>query len=180
MKKVIVFSLMFLLVSSYSFAQSQWSFGPKIGLNFANLTDSEMDCKVGVNVGAFANYRMNDYFGIQPEILFSMQGAKADDTKLKLNYINIPVMAKAYLYKGLNVELGPQFGFNVGSKVKANGVSVDLDGYNTFDFAIGVGLAYEFEMGLTADFRYNISATKLYDDAKSKNSVIQLGIGWKF
>ena len=49
-----------------------------------------------------------------------------------------------------------------------------------FDFAIGVGLAYETEMGLTAGFRYLISATKVIDHEKNKNSVFQLTLGWMF
>ena len=47
-------------------------------------------------------------------------------------------------------------------------------------FAIGVGLAYETEMGLTAGFRYLISATKAIDHEKNKNSVFQLTLGWIF
>lgn len=180
MKKIIIISLVFVLACSSSFAQSKWGFGPKIGVNVSTATKSDAGYKAGMFVGAFANYRMNDFFGVQPELLFSMQGAKSDGGKLKLNYINVPVMAKAYLYKGLSLELGPQFGFNVGSKY--NGYII-TDDVNTFDFAIGVGLGYEFECGLTAGFRYNASVTKItsdFDGNGSKNSVLQFGIGWKF
>ena len=54
------------------------------------------------------------------------------------------------------------------------------DETKVFDFAIGVGLAYETEMGLTAGFRYLISATKAIDHEKNKNSVFQLTLGWMF
>ena len=115
------------------------------------MTNSNMRIKPGIVVGAFANMRINDYLGVQPEILFSMQGTKKNDYTLKMNYFNIPIMAKAYMWKGLNLELGPQFGF-----------------------------AYETEMGLTAGFRYLISATKAIDHEKNKNSVFQLTLGWMF
>ena len=54
------------------------------------------------------------------------------------------------------------------------------DATNVCDFAIGVGLGYETEMGLTAGFRYTISATKAIKDSDPKNSVFQLALGWKF
>lgn len=126
MKKIIVFSLVLVLACSSSFAQAKWSFGPKIGVNVTTITKMDADYKAGLFVGAFANYRMNNFFAVQPELVFSMQGDKLSDETLKLNYINVPVMAKAYLYKGLNVAFGPQFGFNVGAKLKTGDWSVDV------------------------------------------------------
>ena len=161
MRKLILASVMMLMATAFSFGQMDIGFGPKIGLNLTNMTNSNMRIKPGIVVGAFANMRINDYLGVQPEILFSMQGTKKNDYTLKMNYFNIPIMAKAYMWKGLNLELGPQFGF----RTKASSEE---------------GLAYETEMGLTAGFRYLISATKAIDHEKNKNSVFQLTLGWIF
>ena len=110
-----------------------------------------------------------------------MQGTKKNDYTLKMNYFNIPIMANAYMWKGLNLELGPQFGFRTKASSEEGDISVNVkDETKVFDFAIGVGLAYETEMGLTAGFRYLISATKAIDHEKNKNSVFQLTLGWMF
>ena len=92
-----------------------------------------------------------------------------------MNYFNIPIMAKAYMWKGLNLELGPQFGFRTKASSEEGDISVNVkDETKVFDFAI------ETEMGLTAGFRYLISATKAIDHEKNKNSVFQLTLGWMF
>lgn len=181
MRKLILASVMMLMATAFSFGQMDIGFGPKIGLNLTNMTNSNMRIKPGIVVGAFANMRINDYLGVQPEILFSMQGTKKNDYTLKMNYLNIPIMAKAYMWKGLNLELGPQFGFRTKASSEEGDISVNVkDETKVFDFAIGVGLAYETEMGLTAGFRYLISATKAIDHEKNKNSVFQLTLGWMF
>ncbi len=181
MRKLILASVMMLMATAFSFGQMDIGFGPKIGLNLTNMTNSNMRIKPGIVVGAFANMRINDYLGVQPEILFSMQGTKKNDYTLKMNYFNIPIMAKAYMWKGLNLELGPQFGFLTKASSEEVDISVNVkDVTKIFDFAIGVGLAYETEMGLTAGFRYLISATKAIDHEKNKNSVFQLTLGWIF
>lgn len=181
MRKLILASVMMLMATAFSFGQMDIGFGPKIGLNLTNMTNSNMRIKPGIVVGAFANMRINDYLGVQPEILFSMQGTKKNDYTLKMNYFNIPIMAKAYMWKGLNLELGPQFGFRTKASSEEGDISVNVKNETKiFDFAIGVGLAYETEMGLTAGFRYLISATKVIDHEKNKNSVFQLTLGWMF
>lgn len=181
MKKLLLASVMMLMATAFSFGQMDLHFGPKIGLNLSNMTKSDMRVRPGIVVGAFANMRLNDYLGIQPEILYSMQGTKKNDYTLKLDYLNIPIMVKAYMWKGLNLELGPQFGFRVHAASKEGDISINVkDETKTFDFAIGVGLGYETKMGLTAGMRYLISASKAIDHENNKNSVFQLSVGWMF
>jgi hypothetical protein len=59
-------------------------------------------------------------FSIQPELLYAQQGTKISlsyevtnshyKSNLDLNYLNIPVMLKYYVLKGLTVQAGPQIG----------------------------------------------------------------------
>ena len=51
---------------------------------------------------------------------------------------------------------------------------------NTFDFAIAIGLGYEFDFGMTIDARYNWGLTKIYEDDNAKNSVFMISLGYKF
>ncbi len=181
MKKFFLASIMMLMAAGFSYSQTKIGFGSKIGLNLSNMTNSDLHVRPGVVVGAFTNIRFNDYIGIQPEILYSMQGGKKDDNTLKLDYINIPIMVKTYMWQGLNLEIGPQFGFRTNATSKLDDISFNVkDETKVFDFAIGVGLGYETEIGLTAGFRYLISATEAVDDSDAKNSVFQFTLGWMF
>jgi hypothetical protein len=99
----------------------------------------------------------------------------------KYDYINIPIMANVYLAPGLAVKLGVQPGFNVNDKEEMTVVGVkekqnaDL---KTFDFAIPVGLSYEFS-NIVIDARYNWGLTKVAENSDSKNSVFQITLGYK-
>lgn len=189
MKKIFLVAAM--MVSSVAmFAQQAvgtWSIQPKIGLNVANLTDADADSRIGLAVGAELQYQATDIFAITGGILYSMQGCKDSESgatgTVKLDYINVPILANVYVVKGLAVKLGIQPGFNVNSKLKAktSGVSaeVDLDGVKSVDFTIPIGLSYEFD-NFVIDGRYNWGVTKVADDLDSKNSVFQFTVGYKF
>ncbi len=181
-------------------AFAQLSMGSKVGLNLSSLTGDGTNYKAGVNVGVFANYRINNLLAIQPEFLYSMQGTTFDDVKILTetlkstytsHYLDIPVLLKVYPWAGLNVQFGPQFGFCVDDeyKVKLGSEEVsskDLEKYGydnkaeTFDFSLAVGLGYEFDFGMTVDARYNFGLTKVYDNSDSKNGVFMLSLGYKF
>src|SRR5690606_27412266 len=116
MKKVMITAIAVVGFSVTGLAQQQVKFGPKAGVNIANISgmdDSEM--KIGFHVGAVAEIKFNDKFSLQPEVLYSAQGTKVDkegvEKDFKNDYINIPIMAKYYIVGGFSVELGPQVGF---------------------------------------------------------------------
>ena len=113
-----------------------------------------------------------------------MQGSKAEAGKLNLDYINIPILANAYIAKGLAVKVGVQPAFKVSSKIKAGGVEVDVDkvydnDIKSFDLSIPLGLSYEIS-DFVIDARYNWGVTKLLEGYDSKNSVFQFTVGYKF
>ena len=190
MKKLI------LLVACAAFAftasaQPEW--GVKAGLNLANLTKSDGSMKPSFYVGAFAEFRINDYLGIQPEVMYSRQGSYDKEGSMKmwrrLNYINIPILAKIYLLENLSLDLGPQFGILLNAKLRykndpvlgGNG-SRDIDDAKNFDVSIPIGLTYRIaQFDISA--RYILGLTevdKTMDNKKKKNSVIQIGAGYRF
>lgn len=191
MKKIIL-TAMVMLASAASFAQHEVgsvTLQPKVGINIANLTDLDnSDPRVGLAAGAELEYQATDIFSISGGLLYSMQGAKNKEggttETVKLDYINIPILANVYVVKGLAVKLGIQPGFNVNSsyKVKNGGTSLsnDIDA-KTFDFSIPVGLSYELPtVPLVIDARYNWGLTKVAEGVDSKNSVFQITLGYKF
>ena len=78
--KKIVLSIAAMLVFGFANAQDV-RFGVKGGLNIATLTGDVQDAstKVGFHVGGFAEIKVSDKFAVQPELLFSTQGAKSDE-----------------------------------------------------------------------------------------------------
>lgn len=200
MKKLFfVASILMLSLSAYAqHAVGSLTIQPKVGLNIANYTNADgADPRIGLVVGAELESQITHRFSLSVGALYSMQGAKANvlsdgynvKTTLKTDYINIPIMANVYVAQGFALKAGIQPGFNIksGYSASAQGVSVsgslsDL-GVNvqTLDFAIPVGLSYEYR-NFVIDGRYNIGLTNVVkgDIDKSKNSVFQFTIGYKF
>lgn len=185
MKKIMLIAA-FMVASIGAFAQhsvGSFTIQPKVGLNIANVTDAhDADPRIGFVGGAELEYQATDIFSITGGVLYSMQGAKADDETSKLDYINIPILANVYVTKGLAVKLGIQPAFNVNSKFSVDAGeyegSADVDA-KSFDFSIPVGLSYEFS-NVVLDARYNWGLTKISENGDSKNSVFQITLGYKF
>lgn len=196
MKKII---LTVAALAAFGTASAQdLKFGPKAGLNLANISnnydgpgddaDSDYKMKVGAHIGGFVEIKFNEKWALQPELLFSMQGATLEDSssddgfgnssdfenKLNLNYINVPVMVKFYPIPKLFVEAGPQVGFLVSAKSKNEGTyteggttitvdeTVDVkDNYKSIDFGVNIGAGYEFTEMIYANLRYNIGLSDI-------------------
>ena len=189
MKKLFLMAVMALATVS-SFAQhavGTFTIQPKVGLNLANVTDGDGDIRVGAVAGAEFEYQISDIFSLSAGALYSMQGCKGEvegyDATVKLDYLSIPILANVYVAKGLAVKLGIQPGFNVTSKasVEKSGtkVTTDLDGIESVDFSIPIGLSYEIN-NFVIDGRYNLGVSKIMDGSDSKNSVFQFTLGYKF
>ncbi len=200
MKKM--FFIAALAVFGMTSADAQVSFGVKAGPQLTNFVGSdveESDMKVGFNVGGYANIRFSEQLAFQPELLFSLQGDKYEETilgqdvkyKSNFSYINVPLMMKWYAYEGLNFEFGPQVGFNVGAKGKVEGgdssFEGDIDDVSGVNFGLNIGAGYELPMGLNFGIRYGRGLNSVYtledtngDKFKIYNSTIALGVGYTF
>lgn len=190
MKKLILTAVV-MLASVASYAQhavGSFTLQPKIGMNIADLTKADdSDVRIGLAAGAEFEYQATDIFSVSFGALYSMQGCKGDmydaDGTIKLDYINVPILANVYVAKGFAVKLGLQPGFKVNSEVtlKKSGASgsADLDGVKSVDLSIPVGVSYEYN-NFVLDGRYNFGVTKWMDDSDSKHSVFQITLGYKF
>jgi hypothetical protein len=186
-----------LSVFSFSIANSQVQFalGVKAGPNFANLdanssVGENYKNRTGFHGGAFALIKLTK-IGIQPELLFSQQGSKvtfdSGDGEANFDYINIPIILKLYTVAGINLQVGPQFGFLSGGEFKSTidgitSVQKAKDFYKGSDFSAALGLGWDLPFGLTIDARYNLGLSKINDGQnsnESKNQVIQVSVGYK-
>lgn len=199
---------------------------PRIGVAIANWTDNalfavgvqdEMKSKsqAGFLGGVDVEYRATEHFGISLGAYYARQGFRfadfeAEDDASKgqytgyknmhanLNYVNVPLMLKAYVTPSFAVMAGAQVGFLCGnSKLfwEQTDLEKDKDGSTKYkdtrdlkssisgkkntDISIPVGLSYEY-MNVVLDARYNIGLTKTMDGSDSKNKVFTFTVGYRF
>lgn len=188
MKKIILTAV---AVCAFSFANAQETkFGAKVALNVATLTGDVENASslIGFQIGGFAEFKISDKFAIQPELLFSTQGATVEsegtEVDFNLSYLNIPIMAKYYASPKFSIELGPQIGFLTSAKGKAMGVSVDVEEFfKSTDFGLNFGAGYDFTNKFSAGVRYNLGLSNIADDSGGdsvQNSVFSISLGYKF
>lgn len=189
-----------LLAGAVTYAQNPKgttpSFGVKGGVNFATVSGDDFDSpdsRTSFHVGALAEFPLADIFSIQVEALYSGQGFKSDyesflgeneKIEYQLDYINVPVLAKVYVIEGLSLEVGPQFSFKVNEEIDGdptdNEGDIDLDEAKDFEFGVAAGVTFQTQMGLFATGRYNMGLTDIFENSDAKNSVFQIGVGYKF
>ena len=122
--------------------------------------------------------------------------------RMDVHELNIPLMANVYVAPGLAVKAGVQMGILLAAKFKYKSQSINtviIDGkeqkeygdivkhsesmkdqMHTIDFAIPVGLSYEYE-NVVLDARYYYGLTKVFKvEYKSKTSVFTFTVGYKF
>ena len=188
------------------------NFGFKGGYNYSSFNgevtkDNSPKGLSGFYVGALLELPLGDVISLQPEVIYSRQGAAWEQKNnlgsfkkdLRLDYLNIPVMAKVNLGP-LFLQGGVQFGFLVDkpevSYTAGNrriSQTVDKDAYASFDFGVGAGLGVNLGQHFFVEARYTHSLTNaldpnnnslknahISDDNNFKNAVLSLGLGVKF
>ncbi|MHA4807217.1 porin family protein [Flavitalea flava] len=178
-------ALLLLAGTTLATANAQIQFGLKAGANFASLTNtSGSKTLVGFNGGALVKIPLAGALSLQPEAVYSGQGIKGDGGSIHLNYINIPVLANYSLPIGVFFQTGPQLGFLMSAKLKADGESdIDLKpSLKSTDFSWAFGAGYLLPItNLGFNVRYNLGLTSLgKEGGTSKNGVFQVGVFYLF
>lgn len=150
-------------------------FGIKAGMNFATLSDaSGLDNKTGFVFGGFAGIKFSKKLGIQADLLYSQQGAESNLGDIDLDYVNVPIVLRYFLIGGLNLQVGPQFGFVTNSDFPTENDS------KNFDTSGVVGLGYDLPLGLRVEGRYIFGFSEVAEIGDSKNQVFTLAVGYSF
>lgn len=197
MKRIIVIAFVIMALATAASAQESSKYlGIKGGLNMFKLYGDDVeDAKslYSFAIGGFITCNFNEMFALQPEIYYSIKGAReetvAGDIDLKLGYIDIPILLKVKLPKegkswSPNLYAGPYFAFLL---------SADLEGFDVKDdtkstdigLVVGAGIDFMLSEGMRAlnlDFRYSVGFTKLDDagDAEVFNNGFQFLVGYGF
>ena len=227
MKKNIVIVMMLLLSAMGAMAQGgenpvgKFSVIPRVGVAIANLSDNSIylptennrevksKSQAGFLGGLDVEYRATDYLGVSLGAYYVRQGARwgdyemavnGDTGRLNLDYVQVPLMLKAYVAPQFAIMAGAQVGFLCGdgkmlseetdlekdSKTGSTLYKESRDVESTYaakkvNVSIPVGLSYEY-MNVILDARYHIGLTKVNktDAGDSKNKVFTFTVGYRF
>jgi hypothetical protein len=187
MKKISLFFCTLFLAATI-FAQNS-SIGLKAGVNISNLNNSgtDMGSKVGFNGGLLAHVHLAPSLALQPEVVYSGQGAKytvgGTEHSLNLSYINVPLQLQYMFANGFRLQTGPQVGFLANVKDKVSGTNNETgfftsEDFKTVDFSWSAGLSYLGASGLGIDGRYNFGLGNINNAGSNviKNNVFQVGL----
>ncbi|WP_294198891.1 porin family protein [Chryseobacterium endophyticum] len=201
MKKILLLAAV--AVMGLSAQAQEFRFGPKAGFAMStikiddkqdDLNDRKMDPKYTFYIGGMAEYKFDDNFGVQAEILYSQLGGKEKieetdgsgmyfgfQNKVTFGTLLVPISAKYFITEGLSVAAGTNFGIILSAKQKTVigtnlpiGVEIDgVDGEGERDIkneikklniAPFVGVEYMLENGLFFDARYSFGVSNLSND----------------
>lgn len=185
MKKILLLCAAALVLATSANAQG-WAWGPKVGATFTTINGvPDTQVREGVTAGLFFESVATNWLVLESDILFSMQGFKqndADNTKVRLNYISMPMVAKYYVIDGLNIQMGAAFDFLVHSGIDSDKVSGEIDGeFNRFNIQLISGLAYDFDFGMVLEGRYSYGLTPVSATTNDVYSgMLQVTVGWRF
>lgn len=163
--------------------------GIKAGGNISDLhsNGSNVKSKVGLHIGVLAHIHLSEEFALQPELVYSRQGAKSEvsgnEISLHLDYLNLPVLIQYMFSNGFRIQTGPQFGFMLSAQSEAGNQSQNVKNrYNSIDLSLPVGVGYIADSGLGVDLRYVVGLSNVNENDANRitNSVIQLGLFYQF
>ena len=191
MKKILIMATTVLFCIVCKIKAQNAEFGIKGGLNVTNLhstATNNLDSRASVYVGGLAHIHLNKYWAVQPELIYSCQGATQNrvdgDVTYRLNYVNLPVLLQYMFDGGFRLQTGPQLGLLASAKQKSEGTITDIKkNYTTGDFSWSFGGGYLTHSGLGIDARYNLGINNINNTgstAKLQNRVFQVGLFYQF
>ena len=218
--------MMAAITASAQYEPGTFSVQPRLGFTVSTITNiNSVQLESGVTldtqpiggllIGADMDYQLSELVSLSAGLNWAMAGCGWEDYKQKENgltyelqnpriqtaYLNIPVTANFFVWKGLALRTGVQMGFlttaNLMETIIVSGsedgrnvkMTTDADEsvkdqFNKFEISIPVGVSYEFKNHLVLDARYNIGLSKLNKESfsgekDSRNGVFSLNIAYK-
>jgi len=174
------------------------SIGVLGGLSLATLAGSnvtDVSNRTGFQAGLYLTLHMNHAWSIEPEALYTQQGASSQGATLKMNYLQVPVLLRWDVASHNPVHpffiAGPSAALQVGCDVSGSGSSMSCDDFNqqngggfqkkSFDVlgVAGAGLGFNFgatQMSVGARYNYGFSDTFQGNDIKNRYFSVLLGM----
>lgn len=163
--------------------------------------------RTGLHIGGYVHIPISEVFAFEPGLEYSKKGysLKGDfqipvlkylninaRAQVQSHYIDIPLVLRANVYKGLNVFAGPQVSYLVRSTLNAK---LDVFGITLFNRGVGIterfnkvdmgltgGIGYQFDNGLNlqAGYDYGLSKLDKNDNYAAYNRVVKVSVGFSF
>ncbi|MGK7390135.1 MAG: porin family protein [Candidatus Cyclobacteriaceae bacterium M2_1C_046] len=178
------------LMVSTSIKAQDTNIGIKGGLNLYNIANknSTNDALLGFHVGLIGHIHINDNFAVQPEVVFSTQGAEFEPlgtkVNLNLNYINVPVLLQYMFDNGFRFQAGPQLGFLVSANTEVDNTVFDRrDDFNSIDLGATFGIGYinpNSNFGIDARYNHGLTDFDKNSAEVSYNRGYQVGVFYLF
>ncbi|GGF03145.1 porin family protein [Hymenobacter cavernae] len=179
-------------------------------LSTSNLTNAALakDTKTGFHAGLYATIPLGKHFALEPGVLYSQKGITTMGTvpvqqgealalrqgtaTARMNYIDVPVLLKAYVVKGLYLYAGPQASYLMNGNVHVTSGGTDGSGYQqdinvkdqfrALDLGAAGGLGYQFDNGLgfSAGYDYGLSSLDKDGSSNSQNRVFKASANFSF
>jgi Outer membrane protein beta-barrel domain len=177
--------------------------------SIVNVTDGYLATKgrTGFHVGGYVSIPVGSRVSIAPGLQYSQKGyainGNLDIPALKFiganagaqvqsHYIDVPLLVRVEVAKGLSVYAGPQFSYLVKNNLRVDagvlGISLlrrnlDItDQFKRIDAGIAAGARYQFANGfhVQAGYDYGLSRVDAGSSFKSYNRVVKVGVGFEF
>lgn len=163
--------------------------------------------KTGFLIGGYVNIPVSDKVSFVPGLQYAQKGytmqgdLKIDalkflgadaSAKVEANYIDVPLVLKAEVAKGLSIYAGPQVSFLVKNNLRLNasvlGINlynnkIDItDNFNRVDMGLAGGIGYKFDNGfnIKAGYDYGLSKLDKNNNFKAYNRVAKISVGFSF
>ena len=200
-----LFALCFSLLLFTITSTAQIYGGLRVGLNISDVVVNDpvdnspnFDTKLGFVGGAYFNYQFHNLFAVQPEVYYTIKGAKLkddyNDLTLKLSYVEIPVLLQFIIpLKDLPVKpivfAGPSVGINLTSKAEYNDIGQTNDNKDktkSTEISLVLGGGVSLPIGkneIGADVRYILGLTnidKTNSTSTIKNNIINFNLFYGF
>jgi Outer membrane protein beta-barrel domain len=163
--------------------------------------------RTGLHIGGYVHIPITNGLAFEPGLVYSKKGysLKGDfqipvlkylginaRAQVQSHYIDIPLVMKANVYKGLQVYGGPQVSYLVRSTLNAKigvlgitlfnrGVGI-TERFNKVDLGLTGGIGYQFDNGLNlqAGYDYGLSKLDKNDNYAAYNRVVKVSVGYTF
>lgn len=186
---------------------SQWSIGPKAGLNLSHFWGDGFNKdaahpRLAGQFGAFVTWSNDGWFAISGELLYSAKGARyryenpfGDDavSVTRADYLEIPIMFRGFILTEGRVRphlsVGPSVGFLVLARSKGlKPINTDAisfhDDARKVDIGLNFGGGVNIEVGrniwINPELRYNLGLISLGEDSDTRNGALTVGVGVGF
>lgn len=170
--KIVLLPLVVFVLIHLNTAAQKLNYGIVAGVDMVQLAPIGNDHphlfdrpRASFNINAHLGYEYNKNWGLTVEPGFMSKGGSIqnDETKLKLNYLQMPILADYYLNDRISISFGPELAYLLSSQIKIDGNSIDAQKVydQKFELSGVVGLNFELESNIDLGVRYSHGLTHI-------------------